>query len=139
MLLPAACSSEASLLRSLGSGSAALSAVLGSVCLWEGSAGKDRGKISEKSTQGPSIAMAASASFMVSPINPIIHLLFPAIGTFISKQTKENIKSPHGKMFFSCAGFSLTRYFVKRLMRITDGIKRTGSGGEAAMSYSYVL
>lgn len=95
MLLPAACSSEASLFQSLGSGTTALTAVLGGVCLWGRSAGKDRGEISEKCTQGPSIEIAASASLMVSLINLIIHLLFPAIGTFIFEQTKENIKSPH--------------------------------------------
>lgn len=74
---------------------------------------------------------------MVSPINSIIHLLFLAIGTFIFKQTKENIKSPHGNMFFSCASFSLAWCFVKRLVKITDDIKRPGVGGSYVLFHLY--
>lgn len=38
------------------------------------------------------------------------------------------------KCFSSCASFSLTWYFIKGLVKITDDIKRTGGGGS-----SYVL
>lgn len=80
--------------------------------------------------KGPALKLQPLPLFMVSPINSIIHLLFLAIGTFIFKQTKENIKSPHGNMFFSCASFSLAWCFVKRLVKITDDIKRPGVEGQ---------
>lgn len=79
--------------------------VLGGVCLWKSSAGKDVGEISEKGAQWPSMQIAVSASFTVSMIDSIIHLLLLAFWTFIFKQTKKTLSFPMDKFFSPMLAF----------------------------------
>lgn len=72
LLLPAACSAQASLSRSLRSGATGL-AVLGGVCPWEGQLGKTEGRFLKNVPEGPALKLQPLPLFRVSPINSIIH------------------------------------------------------------------